>query len=434
MSKMMNNGTVSRSLLGGVTLLTLAGLAMGGCASSQGSARSSVPAVVPATRGVETASGEASVTEQETRSRTIAARNTGRPLNQPGGTSLYGDILSTAIPAEVDRALEQRDTTNLTQVTYTFEGSDFDPVVSRDGSFLVFASTQHQPTSDLYFKRTNSKVVTRLTDDPAEDAMPSISPTGTHVAFTSNRTGNWDIFVMPVEGGRPVQITSDKGHELHPSWSPDGRTLVFCRLGVISGRWEMWTVNLENPATSSFIGYGLFPEWCPVASTGENGSDRIVYQLARERGERSFSLWTLDFKDGQAFNQSLLKSSAINALINPTWSPDGQFVLYASVPNPGEWGDPTSAKPDVANLWMVNVEGGGLVNLTAGQAVDLMPCWGPDERVYFVSDRSGSDNLWSIDVSQSVMASAAASPLRGAATDGGALTNVQDDGDFGDGN
>ncbi|MDX9910848.1 MAG: DPP IV N-terminal domain-containing protein [Phycisphaerales bacterium] len=434
MSKMTNNRMVSRSMLGGVSLLTLVGMALGGCATSPTNERASVPAPVPATRSTETASNTTPSAEPASRTHMIAARNTGRPLNQPGGTSLYGDILSTAIPAEADRALEQRDTTNLTQVTYTFEGSDFDPVVSQDGSFLVFASTQHQPTADLYFKRVNSKVVTRLTDDPAEDAMPAISPDGSHVAFTSNRTGNWDVFVMPVEGGRPVQITSDKGHELHPSWSPDGRTLVFCRLGVVSGRWEMWTVNLENPATSSFIGYGLFPEWCPVAATGESGADRIVYQLARERGERSFSLWTLDYKDGQAFNQSLLKSSAINALINPTWSPDGKYVLYASVPNPGEWGDPTSAKPEVANLWMVNVEGGGLVNLTAGQAVDLMPCWGPNERVYFVSDRSGSDNLWSIDVSQSVMASASASPTRGGASERGVLTNVQDQNEYGDGN
>ncbi|TVS05242.1 MAG: hypothetical protein EA423_06855 [Phycisphaerales bacterium] len=296
----------------------------------------------------------------------------------------------------------REESANVTQVTFSDVGAAFDPVVSRDGSTIVFASTQHRETSDIYLKRFGQNVVTQLTDDESDDAMPAISPDGKRIAFASNRDGFWNIYVMPSTGGRPVQITSDRAHCVHPSWSPDGRQLVYTRLGRVSGRWELWVADLTNSPVSHFIGYGLFPKWSPVAGSGENGADRILFQRARERDERAFGVWTLDYKDGHASNATQIAASSDAALINPTWSPDGRRILFSSIPNDGNWAKNPGARPSSASLYMIDVNGSNLVRLTSGRTVDLMPAWGSDGTVYFSSDRGGAENLWALNITPAV--------------------------------
>lgn len=324
---------------------------------------------------------------------------------------------------------------SLAQVSYAKQGSDFDPSLSRDGQFLVFASTQHRPTADIYVKNVNGRTVTQLTADPAQDVMPSVSPDGQRVAFSSNRSGSWDVYVMSITGGQAVQVTSDPSQELHPSWSPDGTKLVYCKLGQVSGRWEMWMTNIDQAQASEFIGYGLFPSWCPVSGTGDNGRDKIVFQRSRERGDRAFSVWTIDYKPGDASSPTEIASSATSACINPTWSPDGQWIVYASVPFSVEQTTSGMARPTMADLWMCSLDGSGRVNLTTGRSVNLMPAWGADSRIYFVSDRGGTENVWSIGTEKAILAATGgnARPTHGMPAtetagahegEGGALTTV----------
>lgn len=300
---------------------------------------------------------------------------------------------------------------NVSKVTDTFEGADFDPVISRDGRFMVFASTQHRATADLYLKRMGSSVLTQITSDPGHDIMPSISPDGKWIAFTSNRSGNWDIYVMPIDGGKALQLTTDAAPDLHPSWSPDGNGLVFCRFGQTARRWELWVLDMRTPTISFFIGEGLFPEWCPVASTGSNGSDRILYQRSRERGSRSFGVWTIDYGNGEAANPMLIASSASQAYINPTWSPDGQWVAFAGVPNDADWAERGAPRPSNADLYLASVEGGNRVPLTSGRGVDLMPTFAPDGTLFFISDRSGHDNVWMMTTHEAIQTATGRVPM-----------------------
>ena len=50
-----------------------------------------------------------------------------------------------------------------------------------------------------------------------------------------------------------MKLTDERDHELHPSWSPDGRQLIYCKLGSKSGRWEMWVVDTQNPGVRRFL-------------------------------------------------------------------------------------------------------------------------------------------------------------------------------------
>ncbi|USN99443.1 MAG: PD40 domain-containing protein [Phycisphaeraceae bacterium] len=326
--------------------------------------------------------------------------------------SLYGSLMETNIPERSEQVGDQ--TYNARQVTFTGEGSDFDPTVSRDGKFIVYASTQHSPSADIYIKQANSRVLTRLTTDPGQDVMPAISPDGTRIAFASNRTGSWDIWVMPITGGKAIQVSTDTAHELHPTWSPDGKSIAYCRLGTTSGQWELWVSDPYDPMTSQFIGYGLFPEWSPVAGTGVNSSDKILFQRSRERGERTFGVWTLDYdaRTNQAGHETQISSSPDFAYINPTWSPDGMWISYAVVPNPEKWiGSGANAAPPSASVWMIGLDGRGEMPLTSGNTVDLMPAWSTSGKVYFVSDRTGHENLWSVDIAPALLTAMGGSPF-----------------------
>jgi TolB protein len=377
-----------------------AGLFLGACSGEKAASTNENPAPSAATANAKTTGGSPA----HASSIDPAAMELGTHAGDPvvGNGENVPSTFATAGSSSQGMALDVME--SLAQVTFAKQGSDFDPSLSRDGQTLVFASTQHRPTADIYVKSVTGRTVTQLTADPAQDVMPTLSPDGQRVAFTSNRTGSWDIYVMSITGGQAVQVTSDPAQELHPSWSPDGTKLVFSRLGQVSGRWEMWVVDIDQPMSSEFIGYGLFPSWCPAAGTGDNGRDKIVYQRSRERGDRAFSIWTVDYKAGDASMPTEVANNPAAACINPTWSPDGQWIVYASVPFTPEQLNPAGARPSVADLWMCGVDGAARVNLTTGRSVNLVPAWGSDARIYFVSDRGGIENIWSIGTDKAMLA------------------------------
>jgi len=317
--------------------------------------------------------------------------------------TMFGEVPGRPFNPDESFDAGETNTTNVRRVTFADVGADFDPALTRDGTRVVFASTQHRPTADLYIKDINSRTVTRLTSDPAQDVMPAVSPDGKYVAFCSDRDGTWDLFMMPTTGGNPVRLTSEATHDLHPSWSPDGTRITFSRFGEVSNRWELWVMDVASPAGLQFIGYGLFPEWSPVSGTGMDGTDRIAFQRSRERADRTFSVWTVEYntRTGSAGRETEVVSSPTEALINPSWSPDGDFLLYAAVSNEFASSEDLS-NPGESSLWMIGADGRGAVEFVSGPSVDLMPTWGPNNHVFFVSNRSGTENLWSVEVGTSV--------------------------------
>jgi TolB protein len=307
-----------------------------------------------------------------------ASSRAGRPMNVFG--EMPGVVPSKSSPLD--------GTDNLRQVTFAAEGADFDPSLDPTGQWLVYASTQHRETADLYIKRVDGRTLTQLTNDPGDDAMPAFSPDGTKIAYASNRAGNWDIYLMDAKGGQSVQLTSEATHDIHPSFSPDGRQLVYSTYGSQSGQWELVVIDLENPARKRFIGYGLFPEWSPV-------DNRILFQRARERGTRWFSIWTIDMVNGEGMRPTEIAASANAALITPKWSPDGKHVVFCTVVDPSA--DATQ-RPDASDIWVVDVDGKSRSRLTRSQFRSLQPVWSPDGTIYFVGNRSqhGTENVWAI--------------------------------------
>ncbi|PKL33497.1 MAG: hypothetical protein CVV40_00635, partial [Planctomycetes bacterium HGW-Planctomycetes-2] len=239
----------------------------------------------------------------------------------PPRSLLPGDIANPGLPILPEQSSGARldGAENLRQVSFAHEGADFDPALSRSGDTLYFASTAHSATSDIFSKGVDGRAITQLTADPANDAMPAVSPDGSRVAFASNRAGNWDLYVMAATGGQAVQLTSDSAHELHPSWSPDGSMLAYCRLGEASQRWEIWVTEVDKPAVRKFLTQGLFPDWHPAGN-------KILFQRSRDRGDRFFSIWTIEYVSGDAQSPTMIASSDTAAIINPRWSTDGAYI------------------------------------------------------------------------------------------------------------
>lgn len=304
--------------------------------------------------------------------------------------NLYGE-LDNAGP---DAGSSLDGSTNLVQVSFATEGSCVDPDIDRSGNLLTFASTMHRRTSDIYLKSVNGRTLTQITSDPADDVMPSFSPDGTRIAFASNRAGNWDIYTCGIDGGPPTQITSESDQELHPTWSPDGRYLAYCRFGSQSARWEIWMTEAANPGVKRFLDYGVFPQWSPDVAR-----NRIVFQRAKQRGSRDYSIWTIDIANGQASQPTEIVSASNAALINPSWSPDGGKIAFVAIVDPQADG----ARPRQSDVWVVNVDGSNRTNLTNGQFANFQPVWAGDGSVYFVSDRSGIDNVWAVQAGRGSM-------------------------------
>lgn len=333
--------------------------------------------------------------EGEPLDRSGLVRNAGTftPWSSTPGAGVYGEI-KDSLMGPTSFGLQQTGADNLDQISFAHDGADFDPSIAPTGDFLVYASTQHSPTADIYRKGVSGHTITQLTNDPANDVMPVVSPDGLRIAFASDRSGGWNIYVMNVTGGQAVQITNDPAPQLHPTWSPDGRYLAYCRLGETSGRWELWVTEVQNPAVRHFIGFGLLPEWSPVGN-------KIVFQRSRDRGDRFFSIWTIDFINGEGVNPTEIVSSPVAACVNPAFSPDGKRIAFAVIPNPDSQSGPT---PEIADLWITNIDGTGRSNLTGGLFTNLMPTWGHDQRIYFISNRSGSDNIWALRPERAILA------------------------------
>jgi TolB protein len=329
------------------------------------------------TASLPTGNGFSQPSQSEPRMRHTESRRVGM-------IGLYGEGISNGETRDQSRPGRA----NIAQISFAVEGACFDPTVNRDGTHIAFASTMHRDASDIYIKAVNGTTVTQITSDPSDDVMPAFHPDGDRIAFASNRAGKWDIYMTSISGGSPVQLTNDADQEIHPTFSPDGRMLAYCKFSTQSGRWEIWAIDLENPGVRKFLEYGMFPQWSPDVA-----NNKLLFQRARQRGSRLHGIWTIDYRDGEAVNPTEIVSAANAAVINPSWSPDGRRIVFVSVLDPDRAVD---GRPEQSDLWVVNVDGSHRVKLTDSQFANFQPIWATDGRVYFVSNRSGSDNIWAI--------------------------------------
>jgi Tol biopolymer transport system component len=155
----------------------------------------------------------------------------GAPYWSPDGTRIaytsdadctaeHREIYVMAAPGEAD--VDGSDQTNLTQNEADDMGSSWSP----DSRQIAFSSNR-DGDYEIYLMAADGGDVRQLTDHDAQDMMPAWSPDGTQIAFVSDRDGNDEIYLMDVRGTGLQRLTENAAADWFPVWSPDGSQIVF---------------------------------------------------------------------------------------------------------------------------------------------------------------------------------------------------------------
>jgi len=185
------------------------------------------------------------------------------------------------------------------------------------------------------------------------------------IAFASNRDGNWDIFVMDTDGTNVRNITKHPARDLEPSWSPDGKFIVFDRR-TNSNDAQIFKVEIATGLTNKLTDGPLphcSPTWSPTG-------DLIAYSELAD-------LWVMK-PDGSEKHMLLFADAeqlGREATIDPfQWSPDGRYLVFS-------WSSADAKRIDgkmAQDIFKVSL-GGKLLNLTrTPNRYEYEPSWSPD--------------------------------------------------------
>ena len=132
---------------------------------------------------------------------------------------------------------------------------------------IAFTS-ERDGNDEIYVMNADGSGVERLTNNPAVDGFPAFSADGTKIAFSSYRNGgNQDIFVMNANGSGPVNLTNNPALDQHPAFSPDGTRIAF--MSDRDGNWETYAMNADGTGQTNltnYPGYDYAPDWQPLAT------------------------------------------------------------------------------------------------------------------------------------------------------------------------
>jgi tricorn protease len=221
---------------------------------------------------------------------------------------------------------------------------------------------------DIWTVNENGSGAERLTDHKARDIYPRFSPDGNWIAFSSNRTGNYDVYVMPAAGGKPRQLTFHSADDVVVGWSPDGREVLFYSArskGVFPTVSTLFEVSaeggLERQIETDWGSWGSFsPDGSKLAFTRHPG----VWSRQHYRGSYAVDLWVMDIS---AKNFSRLGDEDYKGnYLWPMYGRNGEIYYVADqLPNEKNiaFGGQEVMK-SVNNIWRISEKGGKPVQVT----------------------------------------------------------------------
>ena len=154
-----------------------------------------------------------------------------------------------------------------------FGGNAEDAVDFRIERPIVLSSNRHGTNSgnqqEIYLTAPNGTGAVRLTTNSTVDTDPVLSPDAEKIAFASNRDGDYDIYVMNVDGtGLVQQLTRNASSDLAPAWSANGQMLAFTSNSGSNGNYDIWRMGYDgsNPTRlTTANGTDTTSSWSPVA-------------------------------------------------------------------------------------------------------------------------------------------------------------------------
>jgi TolB protein len=208
---------------------------------------------------------------------------------------------------------------NLTQ----HPAEDRNPALSPDGTRVALES-HRDGNWEIYLLDLATDDVTRLTNELAFDGAPSWSPDGSRIAFESYRNGNWEVYVLDLDTLQPTRLTEDPAGDYAPAWSPDGEQIAFTSWR--DGDKEIYVMGVDGSRQRNLTnspGDDEYPAWSPTG-------DRLAFVSSRDG--YATEIYVME-RDGD--QQTRLTHNDVNDR-SPAWSPDGEEITCASY-NKGEF-------------------------------------------------------------------------------------------------
>jgi TolB protein len=201
--------------------------------------------------------------------------------------------------------------TGTQEVVGNFPGMTFAPRFSPNGKKIIMSFAK-EGNSDIYTMDLETRLVEKITEDSSIDTSPSYSPDGKYITFNSDRSGLQQIYTMKSDGAGVKRISFGDGLYGTPVWSPRGDLIAFTK--VRGGKFYIGVMRTDGSGerllTENF--YQEAPSWSP------NGRLLVFYRETKsgKDGEGfTAKLWSIDIT---GYNERELKTETDAS--DPSWS------------------------------------------------------------------------------------------------------------------
>jgi TolB protein len=243
----------------------------------------------------------------------------------------------------------------------------------------VLFESNRDGNAEIYALELSNQTLLRVTDNPAVDTQPVLSPDGARIAYVSNQTGNNEIFVTGLDRRTPVNITNNPADDQQPTWSPDGNWIAFTTNR--DGNQAIYIMRSDGTEVRSLTGNldsNFAPDWYSINRL-LGAEEWIAFTSTRDGNQEIYRIRP----DGTGL-ENLTKNPANDH--SPAGTLDGLLLTFVS------------DRDGNSEVYTMNNTGGATRNITDSFSQDLEPNLSPDgDWITFVSDRDGNMDIYIVD-------------------------------------